>query len=177
MFLFTRLKPQIFESSLSMTATLHGVRVWDGFLGSCVGTCGKLPLYADEWPQRFALPLSAKSRHSTIEAAETSQFENHLRAICGLPLGRTSSTQTTEMVNLIGRLPVEEEIRNIPGTSLHFYGKIERLGRKVGHVTLTSSDYSPDEFELRLAALLNLVGEAELASQKFFNSTPLTQCP
>ena len=71
------------------------------------------------------------------------------------------------MVNLIGRLPVEEEIRNIPGTSLHFYGKIERLGHKVGHVTLTSSDYSPDEFELRLVALLHLVGEAELAS-KFF---------
>jgi len=121
-------------------------------------------------------PRVHNSGHWTIEAAETSQFENHLRAICGLPLGKTSSPHTTAMVNLIGRLPVEEEIRNIPGTSLHFYGKIKRLGRKLGHVTLTNSDYSPEEFELHLAALLQLAGEAELASRKFFNSTPLTQC-
>ena len=129
--------------------------------------------------QLFANELAPRvhnSGHWTIEATETSQFENHLRAICGLPLGRTSSTQTTAMVNLVGRLPEEAGIRNIPGASLHFYGKTKRPGRKLGHVTLTSSDYSPEEFEIGLAALLKLAGEAELASRKFFNSTPLTQC-
>ncbi|MGK0180204.1 MAG: 5-(carboxyamino)imidazole ribonucleotide synthase [Nitrospinales bacterium] len=128
--------------------------------------------------QLFANELAPRvhnSGHWTIEATETSQFENHLRAICGLPLGRTSSMQTTAMVNLIGRLPEEAEIRNIPGTSLNFYGKIKKLGRKLGHVTLTSNDYLPEEFELRLADLLQLAGEAELASRKFFNSTQLTQ--
>ncbi|MBT5027645.1 MAG: ATP-grasp domain-containing protein [Nitrospinaceae bacterium] len=113
-------------------------------------------------------PRVHNSGHWTIEAAETSQFENHLRAICGLPLGKTSSAQTAVMVNLIGRLPAEAEIRGIPGASLHFYGKIQRSGRKVGHVTLTHSDCSPEEFDLRLATLLQLVGEAELSSQKFF---------
>ena len=116
-------------------------------------------------------PRVHNSGHWTIEAAETSQFENHLRAICGLPLGKTSSARTAAMVNLIGRLPAEEEIRNIPGASLHFYGKAERSGRKVGHVTLTNSDCSPEEFDLRLADLLQLAGETELASQNFFDFT------
>jgi 5-(carboxyamino)imidazole ribonucleotide synthase len=122
--------------------------------------------------QLFANELAPRvhnSGHWTIEAAETSQFENHLRAICGLPLGKTSSVQTTAMVNLIGHLPVEAEIRNVAGASLHLYGKAERPGRKVGHVTLT--DCWPEEFDLRLADLLQLAGETELASQSFFNFT------
>jgi len=121
-------------------------------------------------------PRVHNSGHWTIEAAETSQFENHLRAICRFPLGKTSSAQTTAMVNLIGHLPKEAEIRNIPGTSLHFYGKAKRPGRKVGHVTLSNNDCSLEEFDQRLAALLQLAGEAELASRKFFNPTPLSQC-
>ncbi len=124
--------------------------------------------------QLFANELAPRvhnSGHWTIEATETSQFENHLRAICGFPLGKTSSAQISAMVNLIGRLPVESQIRNIGGASLHFYGKAERPGRKVGHVTLTSSGCSPEEFDLRLTALLQLAGETELASQKFFNFT------
>ena len=122
-------------------------------------------------------PRVHNSGHWTIEAAETTQFGNHLRAICGFPLGKTSLAHTTAMVNLIGRLPAKAEIRNIPGASPHFYGKVNRPGRKVGHVTLTHSDCPPEEFDLRLAALLQLAGEAELASRKFFNSTPLTHCP
>jgi 5-(carboxyamino)imidazole ribonucleotide synthase len=114
-------------------------------------------------------PRVHNSGHWTIEAAETSQFENHLRAICGLPLGETSSVQTSAMVNLIGHLPAEAQIRNIPGASLHLYGKAERPGRKVGHVTLT--DCSPEEFGLRLVDLLQLAGETELASGNFFDFT------
>ena len=114
-------------------------------------------------------PRVHNSGHWTIEAAETSQFENHLRAICGFSLGKTSSAQTSAMVNLIGRLPVEAQVRNIPGASLHFYGKAERPGRKAGHVTLANGDCSPEEFDLRLEALLQLAGESELASRQFFN--------
>jgi 5-(carboxyamino)imidazole ribonucleotide synthase len=122
--------------------------------------------------QLFANELAPRvhnSGHWTIEGAETSQFENHLRAVCGLPLGKTSSAQTSAMVNFIGRLPMEAQTRNIAGASLHFYGKAERPERKVGHVTLTSSDCSPEEFDLRLTALLQLAGETELASREFFN--------
>ncbi len=75
------------------------------------------------------------------------------------------------MVNLIGFLPLEEQIQNIPGASLHFYGKAERPGRKVGHVTLTRIDCSLEKMDLRLEALLQLVGETELANRNFFNFT------
>ncbi|QPJ62047.1 MAG: 5-(carboxyamino)imidazole ribonucleotide synthase [Candidatus Nitronauta litoralis] len=111
-------------------------------------------------------PRVHNSGHWTIEGAETSQFENHLRAISQLPLGKTSSTDTTAMVNLIGHLPGEAQIGNIRGATLHSYDKSERPGRKVGHVTLTSGDCSAEEFDQRLEALLQLAGEAELASQK-----------
>jgi 5-(carboxyamino)imidazole ribonucleotide synthase len=78
------------------------------------------------------------SAHWTIEGSVTSQFENHVRAVCGLPLGDTALTGArVEMVNLIG----EEangwaEILREPGAHLHLYGKDEpRPGRKMGHVT------------------------------------------
>jgi 5-(carboxyamino)imidazole ribonucleotide synthase len=128
--------------------------------------------------QLFANELAPRvhnSGHWTIETVQTSQFENHLRAICGFSLGKTTTTQTGAMVNLIGRLPEEAQIRNIPEASPHFYAKEERPGRKVGHVTLTSSDCSLEEFDRRLAALLQLAGETELASRNFFNATLLIQ--
>jgi 5-(carboxyamino)imidazole ribonucleotide synthase len=135
----------------------------------CVGVMAlELFQVGDQLLANEIAPRVHNSGHWTIEAAETSQFENHLRAICGLPLGKTSSAQTTAMVNLIGHLPAESEVRTIPGASPHFYGKVKRPGRKVGHVTLTQSDCSPAEFDLRLATLLQLVGETELGSRKFF---------
>ncbi|MET0246302.1 MAG: 5-(carboxyamino)imidazole ribonucleotide synthase [Sphingomonas sp.] len=83
-------------------------------------------------------PRVHNSGHWTIEGAETSQFENHVRAICGLPLGSTELTaKKAEMENLIGadvdRWP---EFLAEPGAHLHLYGKREsRPGRKMGHVT------------------------------------------
>ncbi len=121
-------------------------------------------LFANEFAPRVH-----NSGHWTIEGAETSQFENHLRAICDLPLGNTATDQPTAMVNLVGRLPDEKEIRSVPGAIPHFYGKQERPGRKVGHVTLTSKDCTMEEFDQRLEVLLNLAGESELAGQKFMN--------
>jgi len=83
-------------------------------------------------------PRVHNSGHWTIEGAQTSQFENHIRAICGLPLGSTALTgRTVEMDNLIGadadRWP---ELLAEPGAHLHLYGKGDaRPGRKMGHVT------------------------------------------
>lgn len=121
-------------------------------------------LYANEFAPRVH-----NSGHWTIEGALTSQFENHLKAICGLPLGKTTSEQPTAMVNLIGRLPEENKIRAVPGATPHFYGKADRPGRKVGHITLTGDDCTIEEFDQRLATLLQMAGESELASQKFLN--------
>ena len=85
-------------------------------------------------------PRVHNSGHWTIEGAVTSQFENHIRAICGLPLGSTARTGgRVEMRNLIGedaeRWP---EILRDTGAHLHLYGKHVRPGRKMGHVTRVS---------------------------------------
>lgn len=83
-------------------------------------------------------PRVHNSGHWTIEGAVTSQFENHVRAICGLPLGDTSSVaETIVMDNLIGEaaLAVTQHLSD-PTAHLHLYGKAEaREGRKMGHIT------------------------------------------
>lgn len=81
-------------------------------------------------------PRVHNSGHWTIEGAETSQFENHLRAILGLPLGPTAPVGASAMVNLIGEAPDVEAVLRIPGAHLHLYGKSPAPGRKIGHVTL-----------------------------------------
>ncbi len=83
-------------------------------------------------------PRVHNSGHWTIEGATTSQFENHIRAICGLPLGDTARAATSvEMHNLIGDQADDwADILGDPAAHLHLYGKHEaRPGRKMGHVT------------------------------------------
>jgi len=82
-------------------------------------------------------PRVHNSGHWTLDAATTDQFEQHIRAVCGLPLGGTSRLADAEMTNLIGK-EVEGAIRELtePNVRLHLYGKREpRPGRKMGHVT------------------------------------------
>jgi 5-(carboxyamino)imidazole ribonucleotide synthase len=86
-------------------------------------------------------PRVHNSGHWTIEGAITSQFENHLRAICGYPLGSAAATGHSAMLNLIGEVPDPSEILGIPDAHLHLYGKSPRPGRKLGHVTLRASTY------------------------------------
>ena len=81
-------------------------------------------------------PRVHNTAHWTIDGAETSQFENHLRAIVGLPIGATGARAPCAMVNLIGAAPPLEELLALPGSRVHLYGKAPRAGRKVGHVTL-----------------------------------------
>ncbi|MBK8232555.1 MAG: 5-(carboxyamino)imidazole ribonucleotide synthase [Candidatus Eisenbacteria bacterium] len=97
-------------------------------------------------------PRVHNSGHWTIEGAETSQFENHLRAVLGLPLGATASRCQSAMVNLIGSLPVDTDLLACPGAHLHLYAKQPRPGRKVGHVTITAE--SDPELRRRLGNLM-----------------------
>jgi 5-(carboxyamino)imidazole ribonucleotide synthase len=81
-------------------------------------------------------PRVHNSGHWTIEGAATSQFENHLRAILGLPLGATRALGHSAMINLIGQMPVTSQVLALAGVHLHDYGKRPRPGRKVGHLTI-----------------------------------------
>jgi len=84
-------------------------------------------------------PRVHNSGHWTIEAAITSQFENHVRAVMNLPLGSADLRSPVVMFNIIGNNPDSEKILKIPGAHLHMYGKEPRPGRKLGHVTIESS--------------------------------------
>jgi 5-(carboxyamino)imidazole ribonucleotide synthase len=85
-------------------------------------------------------PRVHNSGHWTIEGAETSQFENHVRAVAGLPLGSTAPVGHAAMVNFIGDVPDAAELLRLPNTHLHMYGKSPRPGRKVGHATVRADD-------------------------------------
>ena len=84
-------------------------------------------------------PRVHNSAHWTIEGAQTSQFENHLRAVCGWPLGDTAPRGRSLMINWIGSLPTREVMLTCRGLHWHDYGKAARAGRKVGHATLTEA--------------------------------------
>jgi 5-(carboxyamino)imidazole ribonucleotide synthase len=81
-------------------------------------------------------PRVHNSGHWTIEGAVTSQFENHVRAIAGLPLGSTAARGHSAMINLIGELPARDRLLAEPGLHWHDYGKSPRPGRKLGHITI-----------------------------------------
>ena len=81
-------------------------------------------------------PRVHNSGHWTIEGAETSQFENHLRAILDMPLGSTRAIGGSVMLNLIGDIPATALVLAHRNAHLHLYGKQPRPGRKVGHITV-----------------------------------------
>ncbi|EKD41443.1 MAG: hypothetical protein ACD_73C00720G0004 [uncultured bacterium] len=83
-------------------------------------------------------PRVHNSGHWTIEGAQTSQFENHLRALLGYPLGETRMRGNAAMINLIGRYPKVAQVLQIPEAHFHHYEKSEARGRKVGHVTIVA---------------------------------------
>lgn len=106
-------------------------------------------------------PRPHNSGHYTIEACETSQYENHLRAILSLPLGSTAlKVPAAAMLNLIGHSSSITEITStinaalpISGVSIHLYGKLEcRAGRKMGHITVVAD--SDAQLKARLRPLL-----------------------
>ncbi|MFM8386868.1 MAG: 5-(carboxyamino)imidazole ribonucleotide synthase [Planctomycetia bacterium] len=100
-------------------------------------------------------PRVHNSGHWTIEGAETSQFENHLRAGLGLPLGSTAARGHAGMVNLVGTVPPLEALLALEGAHVHLYGKEPRARRKLGHVTVVAATAA--ERDRRLAAVERLV--------------------
>lgn len=105
-------------------------------------------------------PRVHNSGHWTIEGAQTSQFENHLRAVCGLPPGSTQPVGHSVMYNFIGELPTLTEVLNVPGAHYHSYGKPARPGRKLGHVTIQC--HSREELSARLPGLDQLFARPEV---------------
>ena len=85
-------------------------------------------------------PRVHNTGHWTIDGAATSQFENHVRAILGLPLGSTEALGEAVLVNLVGAVPSLEQLLAVRGAHVHLYGKSPRPGRKLGHVTLVDAD-------------------------------------
>lgn len=131
-------------------------------------------------------PRPHNSGHYTIEAALTSQYENHLRAIIGMPLGSTElKVASAVMLNIIGTSssmsdldPLLAQVYETEGASLHLYGKSEsRKGRKLGHITIVGS--SDSVVRSRLRPLLELLEDTEidtyaaLPRQSHSSSTPL----
>ncbi len=105
-------------------------------------------------------PRVHNSGHWTIEGAETSQFENHVRAICGYPLGEGGAVGYSMLVNVVSRIPEMARLLEIPGAHVHMYGKSAAHRRKLGHVTVRGDD--PGAVRERGAAIERLTADAEV---------------
>jgi len=120
-------------------------------------------------------PRVHNSGHWSIDGAHTSQFENHLRAICGLPLGDTGISAPAVMFNLLGEMPAYAGQQSadqypIPGLNWHDYHKTPREGRKIGHVTVTAD--CETELKARAAQLAAKLGvAAELDFENILSKT------
>jgi 5-(carboxyamino)imidazole ribonucleotide synthase len=136
------------NARLQKVAERHLRRVMDHF-----GYAGVLTI--EFFVQRGRLvanemaPRVHNSGHWTIEGAVTSQFENHLRAIMGLPLGETRAVGHSAMVNFIGTLPDRDRVLALPGAHHHDYGKAPRQGRKLGHCTIVARTAAERDRTLR----------------------------
>ena len=108
----------------------------------------------DELLANEMAPRVHNSGHWTSDGAETSQFQNHIRAVLGLPLGDTRVLGHACMLNWIGQMPAATAVLSEAGGHWHDYGKQARDGRKVGHANLRADDASS------LAAALQRVGQS-----------------
>ncbi len=102
-------------------------------------------------------PRVHNSGHWTIEGAETSQFENHLRAILDMPLGDTTAVGHSAMINLIGEIPDVKKILQMQDVHLHLYDKEARPSRKLGHVTVWMQDKQSVDDQVR--KLLSIIDD------------------
>ena len=110
-------------------------------------------------------PRVHNSGHWTQNGAATSQFENHLRAVAGLPLGSTAARLPTCMVNIIGKNGDVQQLLQEEGVHLHLYGKEEREGRKLGHLNLVAAN--SEELLAKLDKVAKLLPEAPLPKFSF----------
>lgn len=101
-------------------------------------------------------PRVHNSGHWTIEGAATSQFENHLRAITGMPLGSAAATGACAMLNIIGVQPTLVSLIGQSGIYIHMYGKEPQPGRKLGHITLVA--HNPPVLEEMIKVVQQAIG-------------------
>ncbi|GAB3377351.1 5-(carboxyamino)imidazole ribonucleotide synthase [Lysobacter fragariae] len=147
------LAPAKVDAAMAQTAFTHAKKLAEAL--DYVGVfalelfCRNGELLANE-----LAPRVHNSGHWTIEGSETSQFQNHLRAVLGLPLGDTRMVGTACMLNWIGEMPDASVVLREAGGHWHDYGKESRAGRKVGHATLRAESGED------LAATLQRVGTA-----------------
>jgi 5-(carboxyamino)imidazole ribonucleotide synthase len=103
-------------------------------------------------------PRVHNSGHWTQQGADTCQFENHLRAVCDLPLGSTDLVRPSAMINILGEDEMPNEILNVASATLHWYGKSKRAGRKMGHINVSGN--SEKQLATRLMRLAEILPEA-----------------
>ena len=133
------LAPAHVDAALAQAAYAHARRLAESL--DYVGVFALELFYRDgELLANEMAPRVHNSGHWTIEGAETSQFQNHLRAVLGLPLGETRTLGHACMLNWIGEMPDAGSVLQEAGGHWHDYGKEPRAGRKVGHATLRADD-------------------------------------
>ena len=133
------LAPAHVDAALAQAAYAHARRLAESL--DYVGVFALELFYRDgELLANEMAPRVHNSGHWTIEGAETSQFQNHLRAVLGLPLGETRTLGHACMLNWIGEMPDAAPVLQEAGGHWHDYGKEPRAGRKVGHATLRADD-------------------------------------
>lgn len=131
-------KGGILHTSIAPAAQADHARKWGEQLAEEVGHVGMLALELFETPEGDLLcnewaPRVHNSGHWTLDAGSVSQFEQHMRAVVGLPLAHATLKGSVLMLNLVGTLPPKELFEPVGG-KWHEYGKPPRAGRKLGHV-------------------------------------------
>ena len=100
-------------------------------------------------------PRVHNSGHWTQQGTACSQFENHMRAVAGLPLGDTKLQKPSVMINVLGQASISPEVLTISDVKSHWYGKAQKAGRKMGHINVSaSSNAALGEKLLQLAEIL-----------------------
>jgi 5-(carboxyamino)imidazole ribonucleotide synthase len=130
-------RPGVFNQELQAAAEQKMLRLMEHFDYRGVLTI-EFFLHGGELVANEIAPRVHNSGHWTIDGSSCSQFENHVRAISGMPLGETDMQQPSLMFNWIGRMPERDRVMSVPGLHWHDYGKEPRPGRKIGHATLTA---------------------------------------
>lgn len=106
-------------------------------------------------------PRVHNSGHWTQQGADTCQFANHIRAVCGLPLGNTELIRPTAMINILGEDTIPNQMLSMPGVAVHWYGKSKRPGRKMGHINVSGN--SQEQLNQRLSAIADTLPDAAFA--------------
>ncbi|MBB1481678.1 5-(carboxyamino)imidazole ribonucleotide synthase [Pseudoalteromonas sp. SG41-2] len=104
-------------------------------------------------------PRVHNSGHWTQQGAHCSQFENHMRAVAGLPLGSTQLQRVTAMVNVLGQAAIPQQVLSIAEVTSHWYGKTAKPGRKMGHINVSAANLH--ELGERLAQLSEYLPEED----------------